>query len=95
MTYYDDGGAGASSARNKLAGVLRGFGIRVYGNPPDDADFVSAIKEWANIQIRDRVAQARKEERKYAQARIDATRPPIAPRPLTWKERFTGKVSKP
>ena len=93
MPYYDDGGAGASSARNKLAGVLRGYGIHVNGNPPDDVDFFSAIKGWADAHIRASVAQARKEERKNAQARIDAMRPPIAPRPLTWRERLTGKVS--
>lgn len=93
MTYYDDrGAAGASSARNKLASVLREYGISVRGNPPDDLDFMSAIKAWADGKVSTSVDQARREERNRAKAQIDAMRPPIAPRPLTWKERFSGRV---
>jgi len=54
---FKDGGAGASAARNKLAAYLRGHGVRVYGNPPQDEDFWAAIHEyakrhaWANPRI--------------------------------------------
>ena len=94
MNLYNDGGTGASSARNKLASYLRAHGINVYGNPPEDRDFWHAIQEWAAREIRKGEDRVRREERKNAQDRIDAMRPPIDPRPLTWKERFTGQVSK-
>jgi uncharacterized protein YifN (PemK superfamily) len=94
MMTYDDGGANASKARNKLAAHLRSRGIDVRGNPANDQDFFQAIRDWADRKIAQEVTRVRWEEQKKAQAKINAMRPPIDPRPLTWKERISGRVSK-
>lgn len=54
MTSYDDGGAGASKARNKLATYLRGCGLRIYTGqpPPTDQDFWHAIDAYARDYAR-------------------------------------------
>jgi hypothetical protein len=46
---YDDGGEGASRARNKLAAFLRERGVAVptWPDPPTDDDFWDAIKQFA------------------------------------------------
>jgi hypothetical protein len=50
MNHQDDGGAGASSGRNKLAAYLRERGLDIptcFGQIPDDEDFWWAIQKFA------------------------------------------------
>jgi hypothetical protein len=54
MNDYDDGGAGASKARNKLATYLRAHGLSISGGfePPSDEDFWQAIQTYARAYTR-------------------------------------------
>ena len=54
MTDYDDGGAGASKARNKLAAYLKTRGLRIYSGyqPPTDVEFWQAIEAYARDYAR-------------------------------------------
>ncbi len=55
MNYFDDGGEGASKARNKLASYLRARGLKInagYHQPPTDEDFWQAIAAYTREYAR-------------------------------------------
>lgn len=69
---HSDEAAGASKARNKLAAFLRANGVPVRGsayNPPEDHDFLIAIRQYAQVYA---ATQVRKVQRS---ARTERTTP--------------------